>query len=143
MLFPPLDNYHPPTDIRAGEQFLARVFRAVRDSPQWPQTALIVLFDEHGGCYDHLPPSAAPVPDDHPGEQGFGFDRFGLRVPALVVSPYTERGTVIDQDFHTCSVLRTLRERFGLGAALAGGTPPRRCCCPPSTGPRHMTTALT
>jgi phospholipase C len=119
MLFPPLDDYHPPTDIRAGEQFLARVFQAVRDSPQWPQTALIVLFDEHGGCYDHVPPSAAPVPDDHPGEQGFGFDRFGLRVPALVVSPYTERGTVIDQDFHTCSVLRTLRERFDLGPALS------------------------
>ena len=119
MLFPPLDDYHPVTDIRAGEQFLARVFQAVRDSPQWPQTALIVLFDEHGGCYDHVPPSAAPVPDDHPGEQGFGFDRFGLRVPALVVSPYTERGTVIDQDFHTCSVLRTLRERFGLGPALS------------------------
>ena len=83
MLFPPLDGYHPPTDIRAGEQFLARVFRAVRESPQWPQTALIVLFDEHGGCYDHVPPPAAPVPDDHSGEQGFGFDRFGLRVPAF------------------------------------------------------------
>ena len=45
------------------------------------------------------------VPDDHPGEQGFGFDRLGVRVPALlVISPYTERGTVTDQDFHTCSV---------------------------------------
>ncbi len=119
MFFPPLDDYHPPTDIRAGEQFLARVYQAVRDSPQWPQTALIVLFDEHGGCYDHVPPPAAPAPDDYPGQQDFGFGRFGLRVPAIIVSAYTERGTVIEQPFQTCSVLRTLRERFGLGPALS------------------------
>ncbi len=91
----------------------------MRDSPQWPQTALIVLFDEHGGCYDHVPPPAAPAPDDYPGQQDFGFGRFGLRVPAIIVSAYTERGTVIEQPFQTCSVLRTLRERFGLGPALS------------------------
>ena len=118
MFFPPLDDYHPPTDIRAGEQFLARAYEAVRSSPQWLSTALIVLFDEHGGCYDHVPPPAAPVPDGRPGEQGFAFDRFGVRVPAIVISPYTQRGTVITDLFHTCSVLHTLRERFDLGPAL-------------------------
>ena len=118
MLFGELDDYHPPTDIRTGEQFLAAVYDAVRNSPQWESTALLVLFDEHGGCYDHVPPPAAPVPDDSPGEQGFGFDRFGVRVPAIVVSPFTERGTVISDTFHTTSVLRTLRDRFDLGPAL-------------------------
>ena len=119
MTFPPLDDYHPPSDIRAGEQFLARVYEAVRNSPQWPSTALVVLFDEHGGNYDHVPPPAAVPPDDRPGQQNFAFDRFGVRIPAIVISPYTERGTIVSDLFHTCSVLHTLRERFDLGPALS------------------------
>jgi phospholipase C len=118
MLFGDLDDYHPPTDIRTGEHFLAAVYNAVRSSPQWESTALVVLFDEHGGCFDHVPPPEAPIPDDSPGEQGFAFDRFGVRVPAIVISPYTRRGTVINDTFHSTSVLRTLRDRFDLGPAL-------------------------
>ncbi len=118
MLFGDLDDYHPPTDIRAGERLLAATYNAVRTSPQWETTAMVVLFDEHGGCYDHVPPPAAPIPDDSVGEQGFAFDRFGVRVPALVISPYTQRGTVVRDTFHSCSVLRTLRDRFDLGPAL-------------------------
>jgi phospholipase C len=118
MLFGELDDYHPPTDIRAGERFLADVYNALRSSPKWESTALLVLFDEHGGCYDHVPPPAAPIPDDAPGEQDFAFDRFGVRVPSIVISPYTERGTVVSDTFHTTSVLRTLRDRFDLGPPL-------------------------
>ena len=118
LMFGELDDYHPPTDIRSAEQLLAQVYEAVRSSPEWEATALLVLFDEHGGCYDHVPPPAAPVPDDFPGEQDFGFDRFGVRVPAIVVSPYTEPETVVEALFHTTSVLRTLRERLDLGPAL-------------------------
>jgi phospholipase C len=118
LMFGELDDYHPPTDIRAAEQLLARVYEAVRSSPQWESTALLVLFDEHGGCYDHVPPPPAPVPDDFEGEQDFKFDRFGVRVPAIVDSPYTERETVVDSLFHTTSVLRTLREQLDLGPAL-------------------------
>jgi phospholipase C len=118
LMFGELDDYHPPTDIRAAEQLLADVYEAVRSSPQWESTALLVLFDEHGGCYDHVPPPAAPRPDDFPGEQGFAFDRFGLRIPSIVISPYTERETVVADVFHTTSVLRTLREQLDLGPAL-------------------------
>jgi phospholipase C len=118
LMFGELDDYHPPTDIRSAEQLLARVYEAVRTSPQWESTALVVLFDEHGGCYDHVPPPAAPVPDEFTGEQDFGFDRFGVRVPAIVVSPYTERETVVSDLFHTTSVLRTLRDRLELGPPL-------------------------
>lgn len=118
LMFGELDDYHPPTDIRAGEALLASVYEAVRDSPQWESTALLVLFDEHGGCYDHVPPPSAQPPDDFPGEQDFGFDRLGPRVPALVISPYTERGTVVSEEFQTTSVLRTLREQLDLGPAL-------------------------
>jgi Phospholipase C len=118
LLFGPLCDYHPPTDIRAGERWLASVYDAVVRSPQWESTALVVLFDEHGGCYDHVPPPSAPVPDDSPGQLGFAFDRFGVRIPAIVISPFTEKGTVVTDTFHTTSVLRTLREHFDLGPAL-------------------------
>jgi phospholipase C len=113
-----LNDYHPPHDVRLAEHFLAGVYNAVRNSPQWEKTALIVTFDEHGGTYDHVPPPAAPIPDDFAGEQGFAFDRFGVRVPTIVISPYTRRETVIRDLFHSTSVLHTMRERFGLGPAL-------------------------
>ncbi len=58
------------------------------------------------------------MPDDSPGEQGFAFDRFGVRIPSIVISPFTERGTVIADQFHSTSVLRTMRERLDLGPAL-------------------------
>lgn len=118
MMFGELDDYHPPTDVRAAEQFLARVYNAVRTSPQWDSTALVIMFDEHGGCYDHVPPPAAVPPDGHPGEQGFGFDRLGVRVPTIVVSPFTKRGTVI-RDLHTnTSMTHTLQQVLGLGDPL-------------------------
>ncbi len=118
LLFDPLTDYHPPTDIRAGEAFLAAVYDAVRSSPAWEKTALVILFDEHGGCYDHVPPPSAPIPDDSKGDLGFAFDRLGLRVPAIVVSPFTERQTVVADPFRTTSVLRTLRDRYDLGPPL-------------------------
>ena len=69
LMFGELDDYHPPTDIRAAERFLSQVYEAVRGSPAWERTALLILFDEHGGCYDHVPPPAAPIPDDSPGSR--------------------------------------------------------------------------
>lgn len=117
MLFGELEDYHPPTDIRTGEAFLADVYNAVRSSPAWETTALLVLFDEGGGCYDHVaPPPAAP--DGYTSHEGFTFDRFGIRVPSIMISPYTERETVITDVFHHTSFLRSMRERFGLGDAL-------------------------
>ena len=117
MLFGELDDYHPPTDIRTGEAFLAEVYNAVRSSPAWEKTALLVLFDEGGGCYDHVAPPAA-APDGYTSREGFDFDRFGIRVPSIMISAYTERETVISDEFHHTSFLRSMRERFGLGDAL-------------------------
>ena len=70
------------------------------------------------------------MPDDSPGAQGFAFDRFGVRVPTIVISPYTQRGTVIRDLFHADAVLATMRERFGLGPALT-----RRDAAAPLLGP--------
>jgi phospholipase C len=118
MMFGELNDYHPPSDVRAAEALLARIYDAVRASPQWESTALIVMFDEHGGCYDHVPPPAAIPPDSERGVEQFGFDRLGIRVPMIVVSAYTERGTVLSDVHSNTSMTRTLREQLQLGPAL-------------------------
>ncbi|MGB3675668.1 MAG: alkaline phosphatase family protein [Candidatus Nanopelagicales bacterium] len=113
-----VNDYHPPTDVRAAEQFLASVYNAVRTSPQWEETALVIMFDEHGGTYDHVVPPAAVAPDDSKSEMDFTFDRYGIRVPTIVISAHTKKGTVI-RDLHAnTSMTRTLRETLGLGDAF-------------------------
>ena len=79
-----------PQDIAYGENFVRRVVAAVMNSPLWSKTALFITYDEHGGCYDHVPPPKAIPPDNIPpdlklsakGTFPAGFDRYGFRVPA-------------------------------------------------------------
>src|ERR1700679_3005047 len=82
------NSQHPNYDVALGEQFIHDVYYALRNSPAWNQTLLIITYDEHGGCYDHVPPpSGATPPDNTAGEYGFDFMRFGARgPPALVCS---------------------------------------------------------
>jgi phospholipase C len=111
------NSQHPNYDVARGEQLILDVYNALRNGKNWSSTLLIVTYDEHGGNYDHVaPPSnAAPPNDGSIGENGFDFSRFGVRVPAVLVSPLIPAGTVfrgsgpID---HT-SVLKTLSERWG------------------------------
>ncbi len=116
------NSMHPMNDIRAGEGVIKSVYEALRQSPLWASTMLIVTFDEHGGFFDHVPPPAGqPTGDDlryrNP-KDGFDFDRLGVRVPAIVVSAYTQAGSVIGQQGGTVydhtSVLKTVEQRFGL-----------------------------
>ena len=91
------NDEHPPHDVRLGEQFIHDVYQAVSTGRDWEQTLLLITYDEHGGCYDHVPPpwnATPPDPESNPGEAGFCFNRFGVRVPALLISPYIEAGTV-------------------------------------------------
>jgi phospholipase C len=126
LLYP--TDQHAPHDMMAGEDFLHKIWDAVSNSPNWPETLLIITYDEHGGCYDHvLPPSGATPPSPTirncwqriwaklfgQGES-FAFDRFGIRVPMVVVSPWIQAGTVFrsntDVPYDHTSILATLRD---------------------------------
>ncbi len=98
---------HPPADIRAGETFLDDVYRAVTTSPAWPRTLLVVVFDEWGGFFDHVPPARAPDVDRAHALRGF-------RVPCLLVSPFARRGHVAHGLYDHASVLKLIEWRFGL-----------------------------
>jgi phospholipase C len=115
-------DMHPPHNVTYGDQLIASVYNAVRNSPCWNSTMLIVIFDEHGGCYDHVPPSVATRPSSPRAGQPFEFDRYGVRIPAVVVSPFIEPGTVFrstsDYPFDHTSVIKTLRKRFGVTTPL-------------------------
>jgi phospholipase C len=119
------NSQHPNYNVAAGERLIHDTYYALRESPQWQQTLLILTYDEHGGCYDHVPPPwGATPPDDSAGEFEFDFTRFGPRVPAVLVSPLIEAGTVFRVPEgatpldHT-SILKTLENRFGLAALTA------------------------
>jgi len=91
----PSNSMHPPADVRPAEKLVADVYGALRQQPDvWKKTLLIVLFDEHGGYYDHVAPPATVSPDgiagrmDQPFLVPFDFKRLGLRVPAILVSPW-------------------------------------------------------
>lgn len=107
------DYMHPPSDIRRGDAFLARLYAALRSNePLWRKTLFVVTFDEHGGFYDHVPPAATVAPDDRHNPR-FDFKRFGPRVPAILASPWIAPGTVIDDPLDHTAVLRLVHRRFG------------------------------
>jgi phospholipase C len=123
------NDMHPPvwanqeleSSALAGEELVKSVYDAVRTSPAWMRTLLVVTFDEHGGTYDHWPPPRATppfTPPPWPLEKDFAFDRFGIRVPAIFISPYVAPGTVVrasgDVPFDHTSMIATLSRRFGL-----------------------------
>jgi phospholipase C len=118
-------DQHPDHDVRAGEQYIASVYNVIRQNPNlWPDTALLIVYDEHGGTFDHVPPPAC-MPDGfvaQPSATGtpdpFHFDRLGVRVPAILVSPWVARGSVINDVYEHASIPATVTEHF-LGAYAA------------------------
>jgi phospholipase C len=119
----PENDQHPPSVVTLGEQLIADVYNCIRSSKLWPKTMLIITYDEHGGCYDHVPPPAATPPEPPKPGQAFNFDRYGVRVPAVIVSPYVSPGTILRPPgavpFDHTSIIATLRKRFpALGGPL-------------------------
>ncbi len=95
------NSNHPPFHINYGEQLLYQVYNSLIESPCWQNTLFIVNYDEHGGCYDHahppwgaMSPDKASNPSQYPDAQGFSFNRFGVRVPMLMMSPWVNSGIV-------------------------------------------------
>jgi phospholipase C len=166
------NSQHPNYDVSAGEQFLHDVYYALYGTPGWAKTLLIITYDEHGGCYDHVPPpESAVTPDNSVGQYGFAFTRFGVRVPTVLVSPLIQAGTVYRSPtavpFDHTSILATAEKRFGVAPLtkrdaaaadvggvltlstprtddpLAGVKPPVSKTSPRiSSAPNHLVTAL-
>jgi phospholipase C len=109
-------------DDQLGEAFTASVFEAASDGPQWRSMMFIIVWDEGGGFYDHVPPPAAIPPDDippdihvPPDEPG-GYDRYGFRVPCLVASPFSKPGHVSSDVYDHTSILATAEWKWNLPA---------------------------
>ena len=110
------NSQHPNYDVALGEKLIHDTYYALRSGPGWNDTLLIISYDEHGGNYDHVaPPATAVAPDNSVGEFGFDFTRFGVRIPALLISPRIAPGTVFRAARGTIdhtSVLKTLETRW-------------------------------
>ena len=108
---------HPTTNIQVGEKYSSTVINTLMQSPSWTTSALFFTYDEHGGFYDHVPPPAA-VPPDNIGTDGT-LDRYGFRVPAIVISPFAKRHFVSHVVNDHTSILAFIEKRFGLPALTA------------------------
>jgi phospholipase C len=125
-------DQHPDHNVREGERFIANTYNAIRKNPDlWKTTALLVVYDEHGGIYDHVVPPAC-TPDGYSAKAvdtgtgaPFNFDRLGIRVPAILVSPWIPRGTIVPgtedpanaQIFEHASIPATVTNYFLQGDA--------------------------
>ncbi len=108
-----------PQDMSYGENWAYSALNAVLHSPAWPRTLLIYTYDEHGGYYDHVPPPSAIAPDSIPPKLGpedvaGGYDIYGPRVPAVVVSPYAKANAVTEVVHDHTSVLATIEAKWNL-----------------------------
>jgi phospholipase C len=118
------NDEHPPHNVVYGEQLIASVYNALRSSPCWKQTLLVITYDEHGGCFDHVaPPKAVPPDGKINNAYGFDFSAYGVRVPAVIISPYMAPGSKLHEGrdgtpFDHTSIIRTVRDLFGLGGPL-------------------------
>ena len=114
------NDQHPDHHVQAGELFIASVYNAIKQNPAlWASTALLITYDEHGGIYDHVvPPACLPdgfvaQPNDTGTGMAFKFDRLGVRVPAILVSPWVPRGTVVSgRVFEHASIPATVTKYF-------------------------------
>ncbi|KAF7825949.1 non-specific phospholipase C3-like [Senna tora] len=126
LLSVPANDDHPSHDVAQGQKFVKEVYEALRASPQWNQTLFIITYDEHGGFYDHVPTPLTGVPNPDglvgPDPYKFGFDRLGVRVPAIFVSPWIDPGTVLHEpsgpeetsQYEHSSIPATVKKIFNL-----------------------------
>jgi phospholipase C len=114
-------SQHPEDDPSGGEGLIKAVYEAIRNSPVWNTSLLVIVYDEHGGFYDHVKPGCAVPPGDGIPEGqktrnalGFDFTQYGVRVPAVIVSPLIPKGTVDHTLYDHSSILATLERLLGM-----------------------------
>src|SRR5262245_13054795 len=118
-------DQHPDHHVAEGERFIASIYMAIKANKDlWPNTALLITYDEHGGIFDHVtPPPCTPdgftAPPDKTGTgQSFKFDRLGVRVPAVLVSPWVPKGTIVNDVYEHASIPATATEWLLNGVAV-------------------------
>jgi phospholipase C len=114
---PPNDD-HPPADVTHGQELALLVYNALAAGPLWEKTLLLVFYDEHGGFFDHVAPPEHP-PDDDPAT----FTRYGVRVPAFVISPWVQPRSVTHTLFDHATIPKTILRRFCPTRLEAGSNP--------------------
>ncbi|KAL3654967.1 Non-specific phospholipase C6 [Castilleja foliolosa] len=124
----PANDDHPSHDVANGQKLVKEVYEALRAGPQWNETLLVITYDEHGGFYDHVrtPYIGIPNPDGNTGPSPyfFKFDRLGVRVPTIMVSPWIKKGTVVSKpkgptpnsEFEHSSIPATIKKIFNLSS---------------------------
>jgi phospholipase C len=113
------NSQHPLGDITRGERLIKTVYETIRNSPNWNESMLLVTYDEHGGFYDHVAPPPVTAPGDGVSDEDnvfhhFRFDQLGVRVPAVVISPFVERNVIDGTIYDHSSLLATVEQIFGL-----------------------------
>lgn len=113
------NDQHPDHNVAAGEKFIKRIYESLRAGPAWEKTLFIIMYDEHGGFFDHVQTPAAPQPDKFVDTAtGFTFNRTGVRIPTLMVSPLIPKGLVVGKkpgtpgEYTASSLSSTLRKMF-------------------------------
>jgi len=115
------NSQHPANSVELGEALIKTVYETIRNSPHWNQSMLILIWDEHGGFFDHVtPPPAKRIPTGTPPKDiegrsyGFMFDQYGPRVPAVVISPWCPQNLIDHRPFEHSSIPATIEQLFGL-----------------------------
>lgn len=108
------NSQHPLGSVQAGELLIKQTYEAIRKSPIWDNSLLIVTYDEHGGFYDHVAPPAARPTGSQGRKHGFTFDRLGPRVPAVVISPRIPRNLIDHRTYEHSTIVSTLTRLFNL-----------------------------
>jgi phospholipase C len=139
-------SQHPMDDAYGGEGLIKAVYEAIRNSPVWNSSLLVITYDEHGGFYDSVAPGGATPPNDGSSntynKYGFKFDQLGVRVPAVIVSPWIAKGVVDHTIYDHSSVLATLEKIFVLPPLTSRDAAAKNLCglLQPSLRPNTPTT---
>jgi hypothetical protein len=106
------NSQHPLGGVAEGERLIKKTYEAIRNSRYWNSSMLIITYDEHGGFYDHVAPPTASPTGKFGKHHGFTFNQLGVRVPAVVISPFIPKGLIEHRLLEHCSIIRTVCDLF-------------------------------